>query len=115
MKSFEEVRERLEREAWGPDKVRQLLEHVNAKWGKKGCPRCEVNSWAVLGYVNLALEAHVGLGGHAMGGLGLLLTAQNAPSAALVCQGCGATVLVNLIVAGVMKAPAPVEPEGGGA
>lgn len=94
----------------GPEETKKLLDHLNVKWKAKSCFACGENAWETHGYVHLAVDPmkrHVPdfMGFAAFGGI--LGGALHLPSAAVICRGCGVTVLVNLVVAGVVQLPAP--------
>lgn len=75
----------------------KLLEFINSKWVKNiACHRCGSNRWVVDGVVQTYLARTAGKG-LALGGPFL-------PNAVLVCQNCGSTELLNLVVAGIVKA-----------
>ena len=68
-----------------------LFAHINRTWAKKECVHCGMLDWAVHGYITLTIADTLG----GMQGASIL------PTAAVVCQVCGNTVLVNLVVANV--------------
>lgn len=70
--------------------------HIERTWTSRTCPMCGSNRWAVHAYVPVELSPRI----EAVWG------GQVLPSAGIVCQTCGNTVLVNLIVAGVLKGKA---------
>lgn len=70
----------------------RVANHLVAKWGNKPCPMCG-GTWAMHGYVNMPLSESPTE--NRFGG-------PNLPSVALVCGGCGYTILVNLVIAGVV-------------
>lgn len=99
--------------SWGAEEERKLLEHVNAKWKDKGCAACGLNSWSIHGFVNLTIDPRPRPTVDIYGGLGLMMGgAACLPSAVMICTSCGATLLVNLVVAGVVPRPVPPTPEG---
>lgn len=74
------------------EQFRVLRDHLDAKI-VNGCPLCRAKSWEAHSFAPLALspypDAHT-------------FDAKALPCAALVCQNCGNTVLINLVVAGVL-------------
>ena len=70
-----------------------LVRHLQEKWKRSDCPRCDHNGWTITGIVPLALRDP---------GQGLLVGGSNLPTAAVVCNNCGLTELVNLVAAGVV-------------
>ena len=90
-----------------PDQLAALTAHINRTWVRKNCQLCDSNNWVLHGYVTLIVADT----------LGLVLGAPVMPSAAAVCQVCGHTVLINLLVARVVQVPIPVpaspEPSAG--
>jgi hypothetical protein len=72
-----------------------LAEHLHRTWTRKECLQCGGNNWALHGYVTLITADTL----VATPGAPIL------PCAAAVCQMCGNTVLINLVVAGVPLPP----------
>jgi hypothetical protein len=72
-----------------------LAGHIHRTWTRKECLQCGTNNWALHGYITLITADN----------LGVALGAPILPSAAAVCQMCGNTVLINLVVAGVPLPP----------
>jgi len=68
-----------------------LANHIHRVWTQKECFHCGTNNWALHGYITLITGDT----------LGAPVGAPILPSAAAVCQTCGNTVLINLVVAGV--------------
>jgi hypothetical protein len=83
-----------------------LTAHINRTWATKECLQCGLNNWAMHGYITLTIADTLG----GIQGASIL------PTAAAVCQVCGNTVLINLVVAGVplppTKSGAPPGPHG---
>jgi hypothetical protein len=83
-----------------------LTAHINRTWATKECLQCGMNNWAMHGYITLTIADTLG----GIQGASIL------PTAAAVCQVCGNTVLINLVVAGVplppTKSGAPPGPHG---
>lgn len=69
----------------------KIAEHAQKTWRSPGCLLCGCTTWEVHGYVTLIVGNAPGPGGD-----------EGLPSAALVCQRCGNTVIVNLVVADAM-------------
>jgi hypothetical protein len=76
-----------------PAVINALAQHVVTKW-TNGCPMCGTRRWSPHAFVNMELSPSA---------KGQVIGAQVLPSAALVCQNCGFTAIVNLIVAGIVK------------
>jgi hypothetical protein len=76
-----------------PAVAKKLVEHIQRKW-KNGCPMCGARTWDLSGFSNVGIKKDIGPS-MALGGPAL-------PCACVICQTCGNTVLINLIVAGVM-------------
>jgi hypothetical protein len=72
----------------------KLLQHLKTKWGGRSCPMCGVGPWSVQ---DAAYEVR------AFGQGGLLVGGAVIPVVPVVCMNCGNTVLVNAILAGVVK------------
>ena len=77
-----------------PEQIKTLIDHVNAKWKRHECDRCNTNDWEIIGYVSMSLTPHPS---QLVGGAASLTTA------AFVCKNCGNTRLINLVIAGVWK------------
>jgi hypothetical protein len=71
----------------------QLVEHLK-KWRSASCVLCGASLWEMHGHLTLLLTDQPGTT-QATDGL---------PTVALVCQRCGNTVLINLIVANALPA-----------
>jgi hypothetical protein len=68
-----------------------LATHIDRTWARRECVQCGMNNWATHGYITLTIADT----------LGSAVGASILPTAAAVCQVCGNTVLINLVVAGV--------------
>ena len=75
--------------------IAQLKAHIDRTWNDADCRRCGGNKWGVHGVVKIDTTS---LNTHPAFGRDLAL-----PTAVLVCQTCGATEGVNLVVAGVVS------------
>jgi hypothetical protein len=67
----------------------KLAEHLKKTWRSPACVLCGCTVWEVHGHVTVVLGDTPGttIGTDAL------------PSVALVCQRCGNTILINLVVA----------------
>jgi hypothetical protein len=82
-----------------------LAAHITRTWVRKECLQCGAYNWALHGYITLTIADT----------LGSSIGASILPTAAAVCQVCGNTVLINLVVAGVPLPPTKSgAPPGGG-
>ena len=72
-----------------------LVAHINRTWARKECALCGTINWATHGYITVTIADTVG----GVQGASIL------PTAAAVCQMCGNTVLINLVVANVPLPP----------
>ena len=77
-----------------------LFAHVNRTWARKECSQCGMIDWAMHGYITLTIADTLG----GMQGASIL------PTAAAVCQVCGNTLLINLVVANVPLPPTKTGP-----
>jgi hypothetical protein len=68
---------------------RQIAEHLKRTWRSPICHLCGCDVWELHGYVTLVLTDSPAT---ATGADGL-------PTVAVVCQRCGNTILINLVVA----------------
>jgi hypothetical protein len=68
----------------------KVAAHLKKVWRGAGCVLCGCTTWELHGYVTVVLGDAPG--GGATGTEGL-------PCVALVCQRCGNTVFINLVVA----------------
>jgi hypothetical protein len=73
--------------------IERIIQHLKSGWTVQACPMCKKSNWEVHGQVTLALS-----GGEHSAGL-----SQNLPCAAIVCQSCGNTLIINLVVAGIVR------------
>lgn len=80
----------------------KIIHWLNEKWrGSKFCPICGSSNWAVGEILGEIREFKGGA---------LVLPGQLFPLVVVTCQTCGNTVLLNAIVAGIVKAPPPQAP-----
>lgn len=75
--------------------IQKIIAHLKRTWTVQMCPMCNQNNWEIHGQITLTLG---GTPGHASG------ASQSLPCAAVICQVCGNSVIVNLVVAGVLQA-----------
>jgi hypothetical protein len=80
--------------ALDPETTQKLIEHLKRTWTVQACPMCRQNNWEIHGQVTLSLTA--GSTGRSSG------AGQSLPCAAVICQVCGNSVIVNLVVAAVL-------------
>jgi len=73
---------------------RALIDHLAKQWQGKTCPMCGKGPWHVQ---NSAFELREFSGGD------LLVGGPVIPVVPIVCASCGNTVLVNAIIAGLVK------------
>jgi hypothetical protein len=74
--------------------IERIIQHLKGVWTVQVCPMCKKSNWEVHGPIALSLggsESSVGQG-------------QNLPCAAIVCQSCGNSLIINLVVAGIVRA-----------
>lgn len=77
-----------------------LIEHLNEKWGGRGCAQCGSTNWQVQDSI---FELRQFSGGTLVVGGPLI------PVVPVICQNCGNTVLVNGLIAGVVTRPQEVK------
>lgn len=81
----------------------QLLKFLAEKWANRPCPMCGKGPWNVQNKTFQLMEFHQG---------GVVIGGPVVPIVPVACSNCGNTVLVNAILAGVVKPDAPSpEPE----
>jgi hypothetical protein len=73
--------------------IEKIVEHLKGKWAVQACPMCKNNNWEIHGQVTLSLFTM----GVKSSGAGQAL-----PCAVVICQVCGNSVIVNLVVAGIV-------------
>jgi hypothetical protein len=83
----------LDRVALDQATIQKIVEHLKRKWTVQTCPMCKQNNWEIHGQVTLSLTAATG---RATG------AGQALPCAVVICQVCGNSVIVNLVVAGIV-------------
>jgi hypothetical protein len=69
----------------------KIAEHLKRTWRHSACLHCGSATWELHGHITILLSDTVGAVAAPSAGL---------PSVAMVCQRCGNTVLINLVVAG---------------
>lgn len=84
-----------------PEQHEKLISHINEKWKPPfECACCKANSWSIGKQVFQIAEFFSG---------GLRVGGPVLPLAAVTCENCGNTVLINALLAGVI-APAEEHP-----
>ncbi len=78
-------------------KPEDLIKHLKEKWGGRHCPLCTVGNWEVQDSV---FELRQFSGGDLVVGTGPIV-----PVVPVVCSNCGNTVLINALVAKLVKRP----------
>jgi hypothetical protein len=76
--------------------IQKIIAHLKSTWAVQTCPMCKQNNWEIHGQITITLG---GTPGHGSGG------GQSLPCAAVICQVCGNSVIINLVVAGVVQTP----------
>jgi hypothetical protein len=74
--------------------IERIIDHLKSRWTIQACPMCRTSNWEVHGPITLSLGGSDKSAG----------PSQNLPCAAIVCQSCGNSLIVNLVVAGIMRA-----------
>jgi hypothetical protein len=73
----------------------KIADHLKKTWRSAGCLLCGCTTWELHGHLTLLL-------GDAPGAT---VTPEGLPSVAVVCQRCGNTILINLVVANALPLP----------
>ena len=73
--------------------IQKIVEHLKRTWTVQACPMCRNNNWEIHGQVTLTLGATPGRASAA---------GQILPCAVVICQVCGNSVIINLVVAGII-------------
>lgn len=73
----------------------KVIQHLQAKWGSKACPMCSSGPWNVQDTSFQLTEFNEG---------NMVIGGPVIPLVTVMCGNCGYVVLVNAIVAGVLKA-----------
>jgi hypothetical protein len=73
--------------------IQKIVEHLKRKWTVQTCPMCKQNNWEIHGQVTLSLTTSSGRSSGA---------GQALPCAVVICQVCGNSMIVNLVVAGIV-------------
>jgi len=76
----------------------KVIDFLSEKWGGKGCPMCGKGPWNVPDNTFQLMEFHSG---------NLVMGGPLIPVIPVSCGNCGNTVLVNAIIAGVVKPESP--------
>lgn len=76
----------------------KAIAHLQRKWMGKPCPMCGVGNWNVQDSTYQLLEFNQG---------SMVIGGPVIPVIPVVCSNCGNTILVNAILAGVVKAEVP--------
>jgi len=74
--------------------IERIIKHLKSAWTVQACPMCRKSSWEVHGPITFALGTPESSG----------TQGQNLPCAAIVCQSCGNSLIINLVVAGIVRA-----------
>lgn len=76
----------------------KFIARLNQKWGNRPCPMCGVSKWSVQESTFQLMEFSES---------GLVVGGPVIPVVPITCTNCGNTVLVNAILAEVVKVPQP--------
>jgi len=79
--------------ALNPELTAKVIAQLQLKWATHNCPMCRANDWLVFGHVTFTLGDTQGV---------LVAGGPYLPCAAVVCQNCGNTILVNLMALGAV-------------
>jgi len=79
-----------------------VISHLQDKWGSRPCPMCGKGPWNVHDSTYQLTEYNEG---------GLVIGGPVIPVVPVICGNCGYTILVNAILAGVVKHSAPPDKE----
>ena len=77
---------------------RQAIAYLQTKWQNRPCPLCGVGNWNVQDSTYQLTEFNQGT---------MVLGGPLIPVIPVVCGNCGNRVLVNAIIAGILKTEAP--------
>ena len=77
--------------------TKNVIQHLNSKWGDISCPMCGSNNWFVSDRVYELREYHNG--NLTVGGVPLF------PVVPVTCSNCGNTVMVSALKAGAIEKP----------
>ncbi len=81
----------------------KAIEHLKNKWGSRPCPMCQKGPWNVQDSTYQLIQYNGG---------GFVIGGPVIPVIPITCGNCGNTILVNAIVADVMKSSSPPSQEG---
>jgi hypothetical protein len=77
--------------------ARNLIAHLNRKWGEnRACPMCGGNDWNVQPSMFQLLQFAQG---------SLVVGGPVIPVVPIICTTCGNTILINAIIADILKPP----------
>lgn len=74
--------------------TQKIIKHLNAKWGKRKCPMCGAETWRISDNTYELREFKKGA---------LVAGGTIVPLILITCSNCGNSVLVNAIVANIVK------------
>jgi hypothetical protein len=74
--------------------IERIIQHLKSAWTVQACPMCRKSNWEVHGPITFALGTSENF----------VTPGQNLPCAAIVCQSCGNSLIINLVVAGIVRA-----------
>ena len=77
--------------------IKNVIQHLNAKWGNISCPMCGSNSWYVADKVYELREFHNG--NLMVGGVPIF------PVIPVTCNNCGNSVMVSALMAEAIDRP----------
>lgn len=80
-------------QSWDKSMQDRILSALAKRWKTTDCLLCGGNRWSLNGF------AHVSISGDAAWAV---RGGKTLPSAAMVCEECGNTVIVNLVAIGVL-------------
>ena len=76
--------------------IERIIQHLKSAWTVQACPMCRKSNWEVHGPITFSLGATESFASSVALG-------QSLPCAAVVCQSCGNSLLINLVVAGITR------------
>ena len=74
--------------------TQKVIDHLNGKWGKRTCPMCNAETWNISDSTYELREFKEGT---------LVVGGSIVTVILITCGNCGNTVLVNAIVADIVK------------
>lgn len=81
----------------------KVIAHLQSKWASRPCPMCGKGPWNVHDSTYQLTEYNEG---------GMVIGGPVIPVVPVICGNCGNTVLVNAIIAEVVKLSTPPSKEG---